>query len=309
MALNPSSWVPIQDYINAQKNIIPVETCYLYQSGYLGSPLNQGLRKGVLTKTLERMYLDMMQCFDQLPCLDKEIVVYRCIPSGDIPQLHVGDILTDKAFNSVSLKPKTYFGDVILRIQLGCQDEDQRFPVIFRKPKLIALTQHPFFIEDVYECILPCGMQYKVTSIENVVIDGKTYMMYNVTCIGYCESGYRLDNLFDVAFEELGNNILAHISGNTGKSRLSHNAVFMTKRLQHTFFSEEYELASFANINNLCEEKRKSPIFRLIYLYIDLLDNEIISLHKMTWVEARDRDLKKENSNLLNPLLLPQLLV
>lgn len=77
----------------------------------------------------------------------------------------------------------------------------------------------------------------------------------------------------------------------------------MTTSSQHTFFSTEYELASFLNIENLSEEKRRSPIFRLICLYIDLLDNNIKSLHKMTWVEARDRDI----GSLPQTMYLPQL--
>lgn len=297
MALNSSLWIPIQDYIDTQKNKIPVETCYLYQSGYLGSPLNQCLRHGLLTTTLHRMYLDMSSCFKQLPCLNTEIVVYRCIPKQDIPKLHSGDIFSDKAFNSVSLKQDfcTYFGDVIFRIHLGHDD------------KLIALTGHQWFLEDAYECILPSGMQYKVISIEHVVIQDHTYIMYDVTSLGYRESRFTIDFLFDITFEQLGNNILNHISGNVGKSRLDYNAIFMMTRSQHTWLSSEYELYSFLNIDHLSEKKKMSSIFRLVCLYIDLLNDDVISIHKMTWLEARDRDIKRNLEDLPKPLDLPHL--
>lgn len=289
-----SLWAPIQSYVDHQKNLIPMETCYLYQSGYLGSPLNQCLRRGVLTSTLHNMYLDMMQCFNVLPPLGRQLTLFRCIPQKDIPRYQVGDVVVDPAFNSASLKRNvcTYFGDVIFKIQLGHDD------------KLIALTGHQWFLEDVYECILPCGMQYKVTSIEHVDINGQTLVMYNVTSVGFRESSFKIDFLFDVMAEQLSQDILTWIGHNTGQSRLDHKAIFMITSSQHSFFSSEFELTSFLNIDNLSEEKRRSPIFRLICLYIDLLDNDIISLHKMTWLEARDRDT---TINLPESLYLPQL--
>ena len=297
-----SLWAPIQNYINHQKNLIPLETAYLYQSGYLGSPLNQSLRNGVLTSTLHNMYLDLISCFNRLPSLETEVVVFRCIPMKDIPNYEIGDVISDPAFDSVSLKRDacTYFGDVLFTIHLG------------RNDKLIALTQHQWFLEDIYECILPPGMQYKVTSKENVMIKGNSIPMYTVVSIGHKEPIFEIDMDFDDTFHQLGKSILDDIDGNIGKSRLNHKAILVVVKQEdasilYYYFTNEYELTSHVNLDNLCEEKKNSPIFRLIYLYTDLLDGKVISLHPTSWFEAKERSLNQNLEGISTSFRIPHL--
>jgi hypothetical protein len=247
----------LQAYNDLNKQHFPTDALYLYQVGFLGSPINQCLRKGIITQTLYDIYIQLMNAFENITTLKRTITVYRGIPSNDVPVLNVGDIFTDAAFTSVTLTPDitTSFGDILFILLLRKED------------KLVYLSGDRFY-SDVFECVLPAGMRYKIIDIKN-----STYI---VESIGPRSVTFpMIDYLFDTSFLNIIVPINLILKENKFKPKTDHIALIFLCDSIEVFMTDIEEYGNKINMKYV----PKNLIYEWAPFYADFLDNKIEILY------------------------------
>jgi hypothetical protein len=180
--------------IDYNRHVLELIWLYLYQVGDIGSLINKGLRRLYLTTFLHHMYLQFIDMFKKLLPVGKEIIIFRGVPSRELKGYHVGDIISDRAFNSTSLDPRVaeFFNDHILVITLRPTDT------------LLYINGSEYLFPDTFECILPPGTQYRINAIQPSVIDHRPVTLYSVETIGTISIPLiTIDPTFDSMFNDL----------------------------------------------------------------------------------------------------------
>lgn len=257
---------------------------YLYQVGYLGSPINRGLRQGSLPEFLYKIYEELNNLLDkQLPINDENIVVFRGIPRENIGNPRVGDIVYDPAFNSVSLKPKKalYFGNVLLMIKLN------------RTDKLLYLAGDKYY-NDVHECILSPGMNYIVTDHQEIKIGQQDITLVSVDSLG-CRARKVSISRFDDDYYHITSPILNILEENQYKLRSERQAIVYYKKGKE---GDKYVMGYATTFDDLqiptisVQQELDDPILKLGYLYIDMFDNEIIAIFITTFQQLHNLNVE-----------------
>lgn len=283
--LNQENLWSLVEHIDFPINSLPtIDACVLYQIGDLGSPLNDALRQGKLTQTLDDMYQDFMSAFSLMQPLGKELIVFRGIPKEDIPKINVGDIISDPAFNSVTLHPPTarYFGDVIFIMSLRSED------------KLIPLQDKKYFFPDVYECILPPHMQYLVVASDEINYGDELLQVYILQSEGWQPKLYSIDLGFDVIYHKISSLICHELQKNEGKqSNLEREAVLIMykDKITYDYYTLLESLHPSLNLSLFSLEKAKSPIFQTLDLYILMVKAKVDAIYLLPWIEAKDGNI------------------
>ena len=254
---------------------------YLYQVCKLGSLMNKGLRndgvpsKQRLSSFLYQIYTSMMYTMSQLSPINREVVVFRGIPAQDLPVYHVGDIITDLAFNSTSLDPTVaeFFGDCILVIRLRPED------------KLWYINGSTHFFPDTFECILSPGMCYQIVSIQSGYISKRPVTFYIVDSLGPVEaSPMNIDIDFDVSFCHLMKSLVGPMGQNMHTSSKDWTCMLyygekeswveIQLPLGITMIDESFFVDFMRSI-----DERASMILEYTDLYIRLFDREIKAIY------------------------------
>lgn len=202
--------------VSLNKRHIPWYASYLYQVGDMGSNLNDGLRLGTITRFLHESYATFISYFKESSPVNHDVVVFRGISSKDIPQLAVNDLFDDKAFNSVSLDPKqaAYFGDALFIIRLTGQ-----------RDKLLYIGGHKDFYAETYECLLPCGTQYKVVEILTLDVIGSKTCYVVETVESTVPSHPIINNSRDDEYVRMTTPFVTILQNNEDRNRFEQTAV------------------------------------------------------------------------------------
>nr|QBK89790.1 MAG: hypothetical protein LCPAC101_00730 [Pithovirus LCPAC101] len=266
----------IGDSLSTNKKYIPLHELYMYQVMDIGSIINKGLRQNRLSLFLYNIYNNMINSLSKHNCIGKNITVFRGIPNVDIQNVKIGDIISDKAFNSVSLNPgvSTFFGNILLIIHLRKND------------KLMFVNGHDNLYSDIFECILPCEMKYKIISKHNFIIHNKETKCFILDSLGHTLKNkiINIDLNFDILYIK---NIVQHVKllkGNMDKPISSQiilsykltlnnssdiNCVKRIHEIGH--FDDHHELY----INIMSKKNYTHNIIKSLILYLGLFSGTI----------------------------------
>ena len=183
----------------------------------MGSNLNDGLRLGTITRFLHESYATFISYFKESSPVDHDVIVFRGIPSKDISQFALNDLFDNKAFNSMSLdhKQAAYFGDVLFIIRLTGQ-----------RDKLLYIGGHKNFYAETYECLLPCGTQYKVVEILTLDVIDQT-ICYVVETVESTVPSHSIiiNNSRDDEYVRMTTPFVTILENNEGRNRFEQTAV------------------------------------------------------------------------------------
>ena len=260
------------------KKYISLDDIYMYQVMDIGSPLNKALRKGKITQFLYSFYKRLCRTFDNCVGLDQSVTVFRGIPTKDLGDLQIGDVISDPAFNSVSLDPNTakYFGDSLLIIKLKYGN------------KIIYAGGHDDLYYDIFEFILPSGTTYKIFDKMYLNILGSRTCCYVVEIIGTINGDLIVDTTFDKKYVELMSPMIQCLEDNEKKERVDQTAVIE----EGNFYWFVHEIGCFRNFDSLYKDilKRSAKDDKLIiqstYLYVRSTA-EVLNLSLSTFDEVK----------------------
>lgn len=263
--------------ISKNKAFISLSATYLYQVGFLGSPINQGLRKELLPQLLYQICNDLIISFNKHIPVDKDCIVYRGLPLKCVKCDKIGDIINDKAFNSVTISKKTasMFGDCILIIKLKSGD------------KMMYID----FYNDIHEFILYPGMRYLVTGLSKCNNTNITFI--NVESLGvekYLDSPLAQINFdFDRNFMDLMAPVKEIFLSNGNKQKCDQTALLIYNRNSNGFITGF--ATSFRDYNQQIDhryinEDYNQSIIESVNMYVDIFDKDIIAMYLIPFVDV-----------------------
>lgn len=162
-----------EDYIKINKRVLPDISPILYQKYDAAHIINNGLRNNIISPFVFKIITELDAAIESHKQLDVNIDVFRSIPKHVFESAKNSGILHDNAFNSVSLDPNVslFFGDCLLLIHLNPSD------------KMLYLGGKNYF-HDIFECILPRGMEYLILSEKEISMGEKNIKLIEVQSKG-----------------------------------------------------------------------------------------------------------------------------